>query len=296
MILEIKYVECPNCKKWSSKSDLLSYNTFGGAECWSDGKTFNNNLSEYSFLPFTKCDNCKAFFWYDECRQINDYDVSNFLRENEHNADSINKPDEKKAEKNENLNPILDFLKENLEVYKSQEVSLQSNYPPAHYWENLAKYFIDDIQYLLNKQGELTPENEVFLRIKLWQHINDLIRNENAILQYVKSIRSFSDLLRIRLFFENIKYKKENKKRYNKFKALRFENMNKLLQLLQNADIKDYIEKNIFIIELERELGNFEKAKSIIENIDPSDKNFHKAFIAKSKRLIKARSKRVFRM
>jgi len=296
MQLEIRYVECPNCKKWYSKSELVSYNTFGGAECWSDGKTFNDNMSEYSFLPFTKCDNCKEFFWYENGRQVNDYNVSEYLRENEHIVDSISRLDEKKAEKNEGLKKIVDFLKDNLEAHRDDTVSFQSSYPPPYYWENLAKYFICDFQYLLSEQDKLTPENEVYLRIKLWQHINDLIRNGSAIVQYFKRIRRLTDAFRISLLFKNIKHKKEDNKLYEKHRVLEEENKKKLSHLLQNANIENYIEKNIFIIELERQLGNFEKAKQIMENLDPSEKHYHEAFISKSKKMIVTKSKKVFRM
>ena len=266
MLLNLKYIECPHCKKWYSRTELISYNTFGSkAECWSDGKCINSNISEYSFLPFSKCDNCNQFFWFDECRQLEDYEIKEFIYENKNRK---NETDEEVRK----LVPI--FLKENKDKYISSE-NMDLDYPPPHYWLDLPVTFISDLLELL-KSEILNLDSEIFIRIKLWQHINDLRRN--------RKIWTLKQIL------NNIK----NRNLYYKYKSFHTSNMEKLLKLIEKS--KDSIDKFPLLVELYRELGDFQKAKSIINNADASEIEHNKEFITKSRKMIENRNKKIFKI
>ncbi len=66
MQIELIYIECPHCKNWYSYSELLSYSSYGASECWSDGKCNDFNISEYMFMPYARCNNCKKFLWIED--------------------------------------------------------------------------------------------------------------------------------------------------------------------------------------------------------------------------------------
>lgn len=241
MLIDIKYVECPHCKSWYSTTELLSYSGFGSnAECWSDGKCINANISEYSFMPFVRCENCKNFFWIDECSQAT----------------------------------RTELLKKNQGKFSEAEIP-QIDYPPPHYWFNLPISFISDLIEILNSQ-ELSTQNEIYIRTKLWQHINDFKRNNK-----IKNFRQITRLIK-------------NKKNFLKYKKTHLANMKKLSELIEKSN--DTIEKFSMLVELYRELGDFKKSKSIIDCADPAEIQYNKEFVNKSKKMITKRSKQIFKI
>ncbi len=65
-------------------------------------------------------------------------------------------------------------------------------------------------------------------------------------------------------------------------------------ELLQKNKGAEYDNAEITLIEIERELGNFNKAKSLIDSLDPIDKHNNELFIKKSLKLIAKKSTNVF--
>ena len=264
MLINLKYVECPHCKKWYSRTELMSYNTFGSnVECWSDGKCENSNISEYSFLPFSKCNNCNQFFWFDECKQLEDYQIKEFIE----NDENQNKEKDKEVRK-----LISEFLKANKDKYLNSE-NMDLNYPSPNLLSNLPVSFIPELLEIL-KSKKLKLENEIYTGIKLWQNINDLRRKEKNRKQIVNRLK--------------------NKMLYFKYKKFHFENMEKLIELIKKSEEK--IDKFTLLVELNRELGHFQKAKTIIDNAEKSETEYNKEFINKSKRMIKNRNKKIFKI
>ena len=287
MTFSIKYTECPNCKQWYATTEIMSYSTHGNIECWSDGKCFHPNLSEYSSMPFSKCENCGELFWFAETRQVEEHEIDKYLKKTTNEKIGEQIIPKHRTEKD---NTILDFIRKKYEDYVNKTIHFL-DYPALHYYAE-SEYFILDFLKLLDTSDELSTENEIYIRIKLWQHINDLIRKTGTIFKEFISIRFLSN---IKIFFRSIKEKKKSNRLYRKYAKIRTENMEILSKLLQKTNKMDG-DDTVLLIELHRELGNFQKAKEIIYNADASDKEYHKKFISKSEKLIPKKSVKVFKI
>ena len=223
-------------------------------------------------MPFSKCDNCNQFFWIDECKQLEDYEIREYLDKVEEIG--ISETIIAHKDKSGEVKIIQSFLKENREKYLNSE-NMRLNYPPPHYWFDLPVAFIVDLLELL--KYEITNlNNEIFIRIKIWQHINDLRRN-------IK-------IWKLKQISNNIK----NRNLYFKYKNFHAENMKKLSELIEKS--KDSIDKFPLLVELYRELGDFKKAKSIIDNADASEIEYNKKFVIKSRKMIKNRNIKIFKI
>ena len=265
MQVELLYVECPNCKKWHAHSELTSYPILGNLECWSDGKCIRDETLEYSSMPFSKCTKCENFFWFEDCRKIEDYEIRRH----------IDPPNDEFVEKQ----LVVEFLKENLEDY--QENNLDLNYPPSHwYWGNISALLIEDFIKILENTDNLLPDKEIYIRTKLWHYINDLVRfSDNFFMQILKNDRKKTTY---------------NKTQYKEYEKTRLENLIRLAEQLRKVEEVEYEASEISLIEIERELGHFDKAKLLIENIDPINVHKNKVFIKKSLELITKKSTKVF--
>lgn len=278
MIIDQNYIECPNCGKWYSNGELLSYSNFGGSECWSDGKCINYDLSEYSFMPFSKCNECNNFFWIETCRKIYPYELYDYF-------------EEKASVDPAKIKMIKIFLRNNKEFEKDESAIESPDYPFPHYWENLPKHFIPDLLELL-KQKNLNLDNELYVRFKLWQHINDFVRNQKH-----PFIRIFTDTERIHYiknFKENMKFYSSNKKLYKQYRSLKKQNLLKLRDLLRNEGREKLYEADLSLIEVERELGNFAVAKTLLNNLDPAIAGQNKRFTSITKNYIARKSTKIF--
>ena len=294
MQIELKYIECPSCKKWYSHSEITSYSHFGGAKQWSDGKFIGSGMSEYLLLPFARCEKCNNLFWFDDCWQIEDYNLYSYLQSKEIVGGKLNDSSENDNYKNNKTQLIVEFLKENSEDYKNKKLGL--NYPPANWCqENITNYLIGDYIELLESSEDLNLDREIYLRTTLNQYINDLVRLfRNPLIQHIKdcnNIKCFFNFKQIVLF---IKETKNYTKLYKTYTKTKFGNLQKLSELLQKPICDEYDDTEIKLIEIERELGHFDKAKSLIDSLDPIDKHSHNAFVKKSVKLIKKKSSKVF--
>jgi len=274
MQIELKYIECPHCGKWYSHQEVTSYSHFGGAEFWSDNKYVGSAMSEYQLLPYARCEKCNKLFWFDDCRQIEDYNVHSYLKSKEVVGDKLNGSDE-----NNKIQLIVEFLKENSEDYKNEKLGL--NYPPAN-WdkENITEYLIADYIELIEDSEVFDIDREIYLRTTLNQYINDLVRNLTNSLMF--------------FFKNNIKEIIHNKKTFKTYTKTKLENLQKLSELLQKPICDKYDDTEIKLIEIERELGNFNKAKALIKNLDPIDKHNNEVFVEKSLKFIKKKSAKIF--
>jgi len=281
MLLEFVYIKCPECGKWYSHTELMSYSVFGNVESWSDGKSINPNMSEYSFLPFAKCDACANFFWFEDCKQLPDYEIHAYLDKKE----LINATEE----------DVKDFLTANPNFSLDGNNGLSLDYPPPDYWFNLPEYLIKDLIALLENKAALNEDREIYVRTKLWQHINDLVRDrKNPIVIHFRNIHSFKSAFSFRHLIEYVRFTIQNKKLYKSYKSLLHENLEQL-KLLHEKTI-DYEDSVIPLIEIERELGNFSKAKALISGIKFNGESRYKLFLKKSKRYINKKSSRIFKI
>ena len=278
MDIELVYVECPHCGKWYTHSEILSYTTHGSSsEFWSDGKCEETEYSEYSFRPYTRCEKCDNFFWYDDCRKVKRHEIFEYADQDKHDTNHL----------------VFEFLKANPAYLEENETISTSEYPPPHYWHSLPEYLIPDYLVIL-KTKNLNTERELYIRTKLWQHINDLVRdNKSAIwmhLQYTHSFKAFFNFSAVDYYKHINNTKKELYKQHQK---LRIENLERLQELTQTTENED---DALTLIEIERELANFSKAKSLIRSLSSEYKKHYNNFIRKSLRRIKWKSEKVFKI
>ncbi len=265
MQLEISYVECPHCKKWYSTMFSPSHRQFETLRNWSDGSTIHQSL-EYSNGLFSKCNECGEFFWFSDSRQIKDYEIG------VHGIVSANSAHECRKHITEGDNKIhKDFLEANPTFCDKNTLS-HLTYPKLDLPGEFLLDFIEDYILLLEKWN-LTIEKEVFLRAELWQLLNDLVRNDNSFIS--------------KLFDKRHRL-------YKKYRTTRRKNLERLLILLPK--IEKYESLEISLIEIERELGNFERAKVLIENLDATDKHNFPFFIKESLKLISKKSTSIFEL
>jgi len=280
MELVLSYKECPKCGKWYTHTGLMSYTIFGGQECWSDGKYYQQNMSEYSFMPFSKCMKCGSFFWFDDCRELREYEIKEYQNGN------VNEISEKKL--------ISDFLMANPD-FPDERRDLNLDYPPAGYWENFPEFIIPDYISILENGIDLNIEREIYIRTKLWQHCNDLLRfSKFPIFKHIRHSNGIKNLFNFRPLKYHFFEKKRNKKLYKEYQTLFVQNLNQLLELYkQNTENEDSMFSEI---EIHRELGNFQEAKSIIHSLDNHSKNNNKSFLRKSRWMIALKSTKAFKI
>ncbi len=157
MQIELKYIECPHCKKWYSYGKLLSYSSHGLSECWSDGKCTDFNKSEYMFMPFTKCNNCKKFFWIEDSRQLKDHEINDYIKRVDESSSTISY-----EEQDSITQLVIDFLRKDLEIFRKEGNDL--NYPPSHwYMEVFEENFSNDLIELLEADDKLNAERYIYI-------------------------------------------------------------------------------------------------------------------------------------
>jgi len=147
-------------------------------------------------------------------------------------------------------------------------------------FENLYKPMIDNAIEALQSGVANSEEKEIFIRIKLWQSINNLIRHSKN--------RSFGRKLYC-IFFKS-KEEKINYKLYVSYIETKNQNLQKLAFLLQNSKVtEDYL----IICEIYRELGCFEDAKLWLKKIE-NKSSFSKKRLSALRKKILFKNKMVY--
>jgi len=272
------YIACPHCGKWYSHLEVVSFTVHGNSECWSDGECVNQSTSEYQRV-YNKCEACEAFFWFDDCKRIEDFIVCNYLDNNE--IGKLNKE------------VTLAFLRDNPAYAETHELKNLLNYPPAYYLDSLEENLIKDFQIFLNTDKSDEPEKEIYLRTRLWQTINDFHRyDKNPFLKHVQTSSGLKSFFNFSKLKAEIRKVRRNKKADKKYGQLKQENLQRLSDLLE----KEAQDDNLLLIEVYRQARNFKKAKELIKNATPSEKKESNKFLRKSLKLIAEKSVRVFRL
>lgn len=286
MQLQIYYKKCPNCGKWYTYYEMISYTIHGNTECWSDGKCNNMPFSEYSNLAYDKCSACNQFFWNDDCEMIEEYMIREYL-----NKGTI--------EKNENL--VLDFLSKN-KNYESNDNDLSNDYPPASYWDNMEQFMLDDYKILLNSKSSQNIKREIYIRIKIWQTINNYVRdNRNPIAEHFKYNKGLSALCRFSFLKELFATRKKNIETYKLLNEYRRENLERLLHLIDESEklpheIGDETEYITQRIEIYRELAKFSEALELLKSAEKELMHHNISFVKKTRKHISRKSTLVFQL
>ena len=264
MHLEILYTECPHCGKWFSHLQIISMRGFHKKECWSDGNCVHLSLI-FPYMLFSQCNECEKLFWFDDCRQIKDYEIG------VHGIESSNSADDCKEHiQNGNNETHKDFFKANPDFCDGKKLPILQH--GAHFLE-ISKNGIIKKYFSALQEAGTNIEREIYIRTEVWQLINDFER------EYEKS---------------GFKFFRKRTSKYRGNDKLRIENLEKLSELIKKTE--RFESQDIALIEIERELGNFEKAKSLIENLDVTDKHNFELFLKMSKKMIAKKSTKVFKL
>ncbi len=311
------YFKCSHCGRWHSRMKQKRYSDVIITEDWSDGKYLDLDWSEYEETPFVRCNNCEKIFWLDDYSTLTDDEIETFASKEipqEFGYDNIAFYKKIIKDEDEKIRLIKDFLRKNYNVFFKENLSikyptreaqeyyfeeilniyptdedfeeyfgnnLNVNYPPRHLRRVYkTEYFINDLIELLKNTDNLNNSREIYLRTKLFQHINDLVR--------IKKVSVEEDI-------EPVEEKKLKGKLYGKYKQIRIENLQYLSELLQKGEGKGDKDIKITLVEIERELGNFEKAKTLIDNLYKTGNHIQEKFINISLELIDKKSTKVFR-
>lgn len=268
MIIVPIIIKCPNCHKFYRSSNLMSYNTFGKSDTWSDGYNTSGSLSNYSFLPFAKCTNCETLFWIDDVPKLEETELDDLVNKNTKTHTE--------TDKYKTFKPLSD----------KKEKLAHLDYPPPEYWFDMNNLFLKDLIILLDKNCQ-TLEKELYIRFKIWHTINNFIRKEKRL-----SIKQHN--------FKSLIHQLKNKSKYKKLKNIKKNNLQKIIDILKNKEQAEQAgyydpERLITLIEAHREMGNFKKAKSFLKkaSIYKSDNNI---FYNKSDLLIKLKCKKIFKL
>jgi len=311
------YFKCSHCGRWYSRQKQKQYSDVIISQEWSDGKCFDLDWSEYAETPFVRCNNCEKLFWIDDYATITDDEIGTFAKKEipkEFGSDNISFYKKIIKDEDKKTKLIKDFLRENYDKFFKEDLcvrystreeqeyyfenilnisyptnedyefyfgnNLNVNYPPKHLRRvNKTEYFINDLIELLKGTNNLNTNREIYLRTKLFQHINDLVRVSRDLVE------------------EDIEAVKE-KKLYEKYKQIGTKNLRDLSELLRRGEGKGSIAVKITLAEIERERGNFEKAKLLIANLDAMGNHnyIHGKFINISLKLIDEKSTKVFKL
>ncbi len=271
MQIDVIYSECPHCKTLYSNLEFVSY-TLRNAQSWSDGKIIDSEWSEYSQFPFTKCSNCGNFFWFSDCRKVRQYEL-------------LNAEYSEKAE-------IKEFMQSHQELMNDTEQIRSNYYPFLVNADDFVVNLIADFQEII-KKTQLNAKRELFVRIKLWQQINDLIRDRKClIIQHVKSVDSIQSFFNFSIFRKIKTERKNRRKLYFSYKVLKKENLLVLKELIEPIDIED----KLLLIEVYRALGDFSKSKTLLGKLDPDSLQTHSVFVQKSKFRLHLKLSGVFKL
>jgi len=275
MTLNPEYCECPFCNTLTTHLNVMSY-SLHNVESWSDGKVMDSNFNEYSNLLFTKCRNCNELFWYSETKKISDIELTRFRTTAEGN------------------NAAQSFLAKHSDLLNATENIPVNSYPFDEHWFAMPDYFIRDLQKMLDNNSCNTLEKETYIRIKLWQHINDLVRfRKNTIFQHIKHSDGIKSLFNFSILKKERATQKHKKALYLSLSEMRINNLTRLCQIFEQNSSD--IDNKRMLIELYRELKQFDKAQNCLKSI-PSDNTFYLLFFSKTKLYLMQKSARVFKV
>ena len=149
------------------------------------------------------------------------------------------------------------------------EDSYNDDYPQAldvhdlpFAFENNFSTKLTDYYFDLLKIGFATSiSKEIFLRIEIWQLLNNKIRKNARGFFY--NIKTFG----LKYAFKSIENRKKARVEFDKNKKQFNLNLEKLISIFK----PEFEEQNLMLAEMHRESGDFKKAISLLEEIDCSE-------------------------
>jgi hypothetical protein len=274
MQLILQYVECEHCGEWFTHTNLLSYTFNGKVNLRSDGKYYGDEIYFSMQFPFTKCRKCGNFFFPQKSLLVPNFWLN--MPENELN----------KEQKQILAAFYKKYPKTNLKNFEIPSL----DYPPPEYWFNFPILMIKDALNVL--EIPINQAIEIDIRIKLWQLFNDLkYTSENLILKHFFKNFSINGIFHLKFLKNHLNKKNKNIRFFYENKNSYISNLKRLSELL----IVENKEKNLcFLVEIERNLGNFSKARTLLNEFSEHQKKEFFIFVKKTKRKLFFKSKKVF--
>ena len=122
-----------------------------------------------------------------------------------------------------------------------------------------------------------TDEREIFLRVRIWWSVNDLLR-------HLSSWRSARNLKMLRAI---IKHRREASSLFESYRELFDQNLERLIFLYIKGDDVDLL----YLANMYRESGNFSKAREILDKVERKSSSWRKL-----KRKVGKKDRRVFKL
>jgi len=122
-----------------------------------------------------------------------------------------------------------------------------------------------------------TDEREIFLRVRIWWSVNDLVR-------HLSTWRSARNLRMLRAI---IKHKHEATRLFETYRELLDENLERLMFLYIKSDNVDLL----YLANMYRESGNFSKAREILNKVERKSGAWRKV-----KRKVGKKDRKVFQL
>ena len=122
---------------------------------------------------------------------------------------------------------------------------------------NFIKNNIIFYEKLLKQGFAYNQDKKVYLRIRLWWAINDLIRNRTPFFEL------FLRGMKIRIFWDAFKNEISQKQHFRKLQIVFVDNLKQLALLIDPVSDEDYL----LLAEIYRELGQFKKAGRSIQKV-----------------------------
>ncbi len=229
MDLELVYIQCPYCEKWSTTNGInelgMQYYEYMDSKRKNRNNIFQSplynfwGLSGLSEAPsFLMCKNCKKMFLQKDCKQTTD--IVKTETEIKHYHESF-LDIECTAE-----HTIIDFCVGSLSLGMSL---------PA---KGFSEYIIKDCIELIEINGSANIHKKIYLRRILWHLINDLLRNSrNPVISYFRNYRNIFSKENIK---ESISIRKECVRLFKKYKKTKLESLKRLSELIEKAvDMQD---------------------------------------------------------
>lgn len=134
----------------------------------------------------------------------------------------------------------------------------------AHFESNTGKLAVVNHHKAFIEKSDYTIDQEIYFRRLMWWSYNDLIRDRHQI-----SIDNYtSKEMSFKVWYRNRKKLLEGCRLFNDFHEEYIDNLKKLVELLKDRytpDNEEYEATNLDIIEMYRQLGDFESAENLLK-------------------------------
>jgi tetratricopeptide (TPR) repeat protein len=150
-------------------------------------------------------------------------------------------------------------LTEDTEYYKKELVKAGDIMDlPLALAEDFPEKLVSLYDELIRNGFAGSQERRMYLRIRLWWAINDLVRNYSPLRKQLSGVNSISGLGRF------LKEKKNKRKAFKHYRKLFEENLRELIKIYSTITDED----TLMLAEMHRELGNYSAALSLLAGLD----------------------------